>query len=115
VRQRGIDYLFTCLVGQEEPVNFWIYKAISGDQRQHLESAGGLDEFNERLHNLAPDGLAVMALATDATGILGWHDYQPAVPGALQTAADQLAQWFIHAAELAKERSEELAAVPIPC
>lgn len=107
VRQNGIEYLFMCTSGQDDPTNFWAYWPLPPKERRYLESATTPDEFSDRLRGLKLHGTAVIALATDTHGILGWREFDPEVPGAMRKASDDLGRWFIGQVEMALERSRE--------
>ena len=39
VHQGGVEYLFTCVTGQEAPDNFWAYRPVTATDRKSVESA----------------------------------------------------------------------------
>ncbi len=114
VRQVGVEYLFMCVAGHDAPLNFWLYWRIPSDARHHLESSSTSAEFRQRLRDLPMAGMAVLAVASDSDGILGWQDFNQDVDGALTSAADDLMRWMDRVAvnaPMAHERSRELECV----
>lgn len=110
VRQAGVEYFFTCLVGRETTFNFWLYWPVTTADRKSVEAAASPEEFRHRLLG-ALGGHAVLAVASDDYGILGWRDFEGDNPEAFGEAGDDLFRWMDRVAEIAPrahERSDEL-------
>jgi hypothetical protein len=110
VRQAGVEYFFTCMAGQEENFNFWVYWPITAADREAVESAKSPKDFRSRLLH-ALGGHAVVAVASDDYGILGWRDFDGGDTQSMAEAGSDLIRWMDRVAEIAPrahERSGEL-------
>jgi hypothetical protein len=90
VRQYNVEFLFLCVAGAEEPVNFWAYIHLLPAQREWLDKSASPDEFEERLLSLSHDGPAMLAVASDRLGIIAGRVFEGSDQKSLSAAAEAL-------------------------
>ncbi len=71
LKQDGVHYVFQCLLGELEPVNFWGYTLVEVDEIERLREASGPDEFDAVLADMTQGRSSVVALAIEGVGIVG--------------------------------------------
>lgn len=80
-------YLFRCIGGEAEGVNFWTYVHVTADQRAAIEATANPEDFDALVGELT-EPMGVVAVAADGHGIIAWLE-RAEWPDA-QKAADQL-------------------------
>lgn len=71
VAQHGIEYLFQCLIGEMEPLSYWLYTILlPGEAKDLRTEPSDPADWSRRLVGVAWDHPGVLAVASDALGVL---------------------------------------------